>query len=104
MSDAKKYRLRAEFLADVLGLLDVIRQGSAGEVVSFVAAGRFPYPDVVAEIHCLRLELRTLRMMCELLEDGHVMVETLNHAEHFTAERAYGGYWDGPLLAKGELI
>lgn len=81
----RTFRLRAECEADLRMLLRML--GGVVRRAVWVRCGFFP--DVVAELECVDMDVSSLRAWCDKVPDGHVMRQTVAMAEEFTAERDY---------------
>lgn len=87
MSVKTEYAFRAEVISDVLKLLklpEVLRS------VTYIKIEKEDQilPDVEVKL-VSTLSLEELRKQMREVEDGHVMVQTLNYKNEYTGERDY---------------
>ena len=78
------YRFRAECEHDV----DVLRAILGTHVKRIVKLNEAPFPDNEVELH-VPLSLEELRDVMRMVEDGHVMVQTVAPRDTYTGERDY---------------
>jgi len=78
------YRFRAECMVGVISLLRMVR---CHAILATFELGELP--DVSAEIIVRGLTLEDMRGLCRTVEDGHVMLETMQPFESYTGERDY---------------
>jgi hypothetical protein len=80
------YRFRAECLHDVTSFLANSIRKIGFQKYTFSQEG--PFPDVEVELEA-DMGLEDLRMELRKIEDGHVMVQTINLKDQYTGERNY---------------
>jgi hypothetical protein len=81
----KKYKFRAEFVKDVLKLRELSR-GMRLSKLNLTFSDIFP--DVKATFES-SASIKDLEMLFHSIEDGHVMIETLNTEKNYNGERTY---------------
>lgn len=79
------YKFRAECSEDV----DAFKKLFVGKYSSMnITTPLFPLPDVLVEMESIET-LTTIRDTMDRVQDGHVMVESLNYADEYTGDRWY---------------
>lgn len=80
------YRWRSECPHDDQELLKRLPKG---EMLKFQSMREDPFPDTVNELTVKSLTLDELRDIMRQVEDGHVMVQTVQPKDLYTGERNY---------------
>lgn len=80
------YRWRSECSADDQKLL---RRLPVGEMIQFQTMRLDPFPDTFNELTVKTLTLEQLRNIMRKVEDGHVMVQTVQPKHLYTGERDF---------------
>lgn len=81
-----KYKFRAECAIDVARFIVLGSDGEHKAARLRVTPDSTGLPDCVVEFES-DASLETLRGLCDLVPDGHVMAETISEAEMYTGER-----------------
>lgn len=84
------YKLRAECMADVGEFFANLWPGC--ELLWARVDKDEKYPDVKVSMKIKNTDLDELRIALAGIPDGHVMFETVNHAEHYNGERWFKRY------------
>jgi hypothetical protein len=83
-TDVEKYKFRAECYIDVEKLLRIVRHGEIASVTIFFDG----IPDVTVLLHMDEgVQLNTVRNYMRLVEDSHVMWQTVQPEHLYTGER-----------------
>jgi hypothetical protein len=82
-----QYRFRAECLADVTGFLNNLWPGCRLLWVKINPDLSLPGCDVVVRI--AGTDLEEIRIALSRVPNGHVMMQTLNHAAEYTGEQSF---------------
>ena len=83
-SSVPSYRFRAECEQDV----DVLRKILGIRVTKIIKVNEAPFPDTIVEVHG-DLSLEELRDAMRMVEDGHVMLQTVAPKDEYTGKRNY---------------
>lgn len=78
------FRFRAECAEDVQNLLGLIPSKS---VIRFASMRQDPFPDQYCEIEVKGFNLAAVREFCRSVEDGHVILQTLQSRDIYTGQR-----------------
>ncbi len=84
----KKYKFRAECLIDVFLFFNYCPQGSVKNIEYNHLAMMENYPDIEVSFES-ELTLSDFRQICVVIEEGHVMLQTINTFVSYTGERNY---------------
>lgn len=82
---ASIYRFRAETYQDVFNLVNVLRPQRKLVNCAVQFHPLFPDVEVLLTVQCTLDELRNSMRQ---VEDGHVMLQTVNYPEAYTGERS----------------
>jgi hypothetical protein len=80
------FQFRAECETDVNALVSLIPPKS---IVRFTSLREAPFPDEICEIEVRGFNLAAMREFCRSVEDGHVMLQTIQPKDKYTGERDY---------------
>lgn len=81
-----KYKFRAETISDALFFCNSCPEGTLSNFESKIDKD---FPDVEVSFSCAELDIDFLRRMAGRVDDGHVIVQTLQPLENYTGERNY---------------
>lgn len=84
----KKYKFRAECLVDVFLFFNHCPQGSVENIECNPIKMIETAPDVEVSFDS-KLSLSDFRKICAIIEDGHVMLQTIQPFSLYTGERNY---------------
>lgn len=84
----KRYKFRAECLTDVFLFFNYCPQGSVKNIEHNKLEGIERAPDAEVSFES-ELTLSDFRQICAIIEDGHVMLQTIQPIVSYTGERDY---------------
>jgi len=84
---AKRYRFLAECPIDAVALLGKLPPGEEVAFALIRVGGSFA--SFEADLIVATLDLEALRAACRSVEDGHVMLQTVQPIDQYTGERDY---------------
>ena len=80
------YRWRSECAHDND---EVLKRLPECERLRFQSLRQDPFPDTICELTADSITLEELRDLMREIEDGHVMVQTVQPKDHYTGERDF---------------
>lgn len=84
-TDIERYKFRAECYMDIDKLIRAVHQDQIASVTIFFQEY---LPDVTVLLYMVKgVQLQTVRNYIHLVEDGHVMLETVQPEDLYTGER-----------------
>jgi len=81
------YKFRAECTVDVDKFIELF-----GDHMSSVKREKITEIFRMKMLNFRRQSLEDIRLVMKEIEDGHVMLESVNHAEEYTGDRYYDDY------------
>jgi hypothetical protein len=84
----EKFKFRAECLTDVFLFFNYCPEGSVKDIQYNSLDLIEGYPDVEISLES-KLKLSDFRQICSKIEDGHVMLQTIQPIDSYTGERNY---------------